>query len=464
MKFRFYTPVVLIKSGDAPGEPIKIGGRISTESRDADGEKLLTEGLDLSYFNKGYGKIKYEHDNPISKEPDNIIGFPTKIVKGRNYVDFEGAMIDFQGIPDEQLTPQQKAAKGAYGLIKSVEEHNRRNPSIKQNVGWSIEGEYIERDPATGVVKKARITGVVLTTKPKNTDTFAKLIKSMEVGYETDSAQKTGYGAITKESIEKRIKTKEKSSMNEKEFYQSCLDKGMTEEEAKKATEEWKAKQAGETGEAEKGSKTGMKKSEETEEELDKESEEARSELEEVEKSLSTLIRSAAKIDVASTKNALQKSIEIAGNEKDPDILEVFEKQNEATATVLEFVGIVNEKVDVLAKSVATLCKGLNVAIGSTKKVRKGVVLSNTAAAKLLKSAGHSGTLSTDLLKGVQFEDNDPATSASEPTYAEKKKAISALYEEGKLSKSAVLSFENARVMDAQTARLVKSKVNEFRS
>lgn len=462
MKFKFFTPVILIKSGDAPGGAIKIGGRISTEARDADGEKLLTEGLDWSYFNKGYGKIKYEHDNPLKQEPDNIIGFPTKITKGRSFVDFEGEMIDFQGIPDEQLTPQQKAAKGAYGLIKSVEEHNRRNPPIKQQVGWSIEGEYIDRDPSTGVVKKARITGVVLTTKPKNTETFAELVKSLEVGYETDSAQKTGYGAITKESIEKRLKTKEKSIMNEQEFYQSCLDKGMTEEEAKKATEEWKAKQAG-ANEAEKGNKPGMKKSEETEEELDKESEEAREELKEVEKSLHTLIESSAKIDVIGAKKALKKSIEIARNDKEPDIIDVFEKMNEAQSTVLEAVNLLKEEVDVLAKSVAVLSKGLSVAIGSTKKVRKGVILSNTASAKLLKSAGHTGTLTTDLLKGIQFEDND-AKAAAEPTYAEKKKAISELFEEGKITKSAVLTFENARIMDSNTARLVKSKVNEFRN
>lgn len=460
MKFNLFGPAYLVKSGDtSSGEPIKIGGRISTEARDADGEKLLTEGLDFSYFDKGYGKIKYEHDSPLNKEPDNIIGFPTTVKKGRTYVDFQGELVNFHGIPDELLTPQQRAAKSAYGLIKSVEEHNRRNPKIKQNVGWSIEGEYIDRDSGSGIVKQARITGVVLTTKPKNTETFAELVKSLEVGHETDSAEKTGYGATTRESIDKKIKTtKEKSVMNEKEFYQSCLDKGMTEEEAKKATEEWKMKQeAG--GDVEKGNKAKMKKAEEGED-VDEESKEAEEELEEVEKSLSKLVNTGVKIDIAARKSAMKKSVNVGS--EDPDLLDIFESQNDAQAAALEYVDILNHKVDIIAKSVATITKSLQVILKGDRQVRKGVKLNNAAVGKMLKAAGNSGVLTSDLLKGISFEDND--TQTGQPTYAEMHKAITALFDEGKVSGSAVVRFESTRgYMDKEVASLVKSRVNEFR-
>ncbi len=459
MKFNFFAPAYLVKSGEAPGQTIKIGGRISTEARDADGEKLLTEGLDFTYFNKGYGKIKYEHDSPINKEPDNIIGFPTNVKKGRSYVDFEGELVNFIGIPDEQLTPQQKAAKSAYGLIKSVEEHNKRNPKIKQHVGWSIEGEYIDRDSGSGVVKQARITGVVLTTKPKNTETYAEFVKSLEVGYETDSAEKTGYGATTRESLDKKIKTtKEKSVMNEKEFYQSCLDKGMTEEEAKKATEEWKMKQeAG--GEVEKGNKAKMKKAEEGED-VDEESEEAEDELEEVHKSLSKLVNTGLKIDIAARKSAMKKSVNVSGDE--PDLLDIFGSQNDAAAATLEYVDIVNQKVDILAKSIATIAKSLQVVLAGDRQVRKGVKLNNAAVGKMLKAAGNTGVLTSDMLKGISFEDNNAPTG--QPTYAELHKAINILYDEGKVSKQAVIRFESARgYMDRDVAELVKGKVNEFK-
>lgn len=453
-QFSFFVPVRLVKSGSgSPTEPIRIGGRISTDDRDSDGETLLSAGLDFSYFDQGYGKIKYEHDTEINKEPDNIIGFPTELKKGKSHVDFEGELIEFRGIPDDLLTPQQKAAKGAHGLIKAIEDYNRTHPEIKQSAGWSIEGEYIDRDPKTGVVKKARITNVVLTTKPKNTKTYAEFAKSLEVGYATETTDKTGWGATQRESIDRKFKNKEKSEMTEQQYYNSCLEKGMSEEEAKKATEKWKAE------EAEKSNKTNMKKSEDND--LDDDEEEMKSELDEVEKSLNNLIGQTIKLDIGSTKQAMQKSITV-GKDEEPDMYEIFGNQNAAHVATLQQNDLLNSKIDVLAKSLSVVAGALNSILKSGAIVRKSVKLNNAASAKLFKAIGYKSGLSTDLIDGVKVDDT--TGSGSEPTFQEKRKAIDELFNENKIEKSVVIRFESAGgFMDENTKRLVKSKVNEIR-
>ena len=83
--FSFFADAYLAKSGNK-NEPYRVGGILTTEDRDSDGE--IVKSVDWSYFTGGFGKIKYEHND--IKGPDAIIGFPTKLFKSGKAHHFEG--------------------------------------------------------------------------------------------------------------------------------------------------------------------------------------------------------------------------------------------------------------------------------------------------------------------------------------------------------------------------------------
>lgn len=458
MDFKFFAPAYLIKSGTGrENRTIKVGGRITTSDPDADGDIVLTDGLDFSRFTGGFGKIKYEHDTEILGEPDNIIGFPTAVHVGNGYADFEGDLIDFVDIPEDQLTKQQRMAKSAYGLFKAIENYNRTNPNNPQKLGWSIEGKFNKDDKQSNIIPKALITHVVLTTKPVNMHTFAEIRKSLEVGHSTDSADKTGWGATRTESIEKDLKHKEYPNMTKNEYIQECIKKGMTEEEAKKAADE-KFK--------DESSKVSGEKTED-----EKDLDDVMNDLSDVKKSLNTILAYNPKSKPDDFRADIKKSISDNTDKiEDANVLEYFRSQHEGVASALENDILSNHKVNVLAKSLIGLASALEKSLKINQNIQKGIETQNLATQALLKGANSSGIISSDLLKGIQYDkSNDDSGVNSQPiSKADIVSAVNKLVNEGKLEKSVgnkiLLRYESVPgFIDEQFQPLIKSTVQNLK-
>lgn len=154
-KFRFFSDNVTFQKSSKDGKDVYlVGGLITDASTDADGENLATEGLDFSDFNF----INWNHSN----EPGDIIGTPLSW----EYVKGKGIMMK------GELYAEIPKANDAIKLMKALEKSGRKN-----KLGWSVEGQVIERDLIdASKVKRAKITAVALCPFPKNGHTFADLL------------------------------------------------------------------------------------------------------------------------------------------------------------------------------------------------------------------------------------------------------------------------------------------------
>lgn len=156
-KFRFFAPIDLLEKGrDKKGNEVyRVGGIISDSSTDADGENLDPNGFDFSEFNF----INWNH----GKSPSDIIGEPEvwKVIPGKG-VYMEG-----------YIYPDSDKGQEAVSLMKTLRDSKKGN-----HLGWSVEGQVLERDLMDeNKVKRARITAVALCPFPKNGHTFAELLR-----------------------------------------------------------------------------------------------------------------------------------------------------------------------------------------------------------------------------------------------------------------------------------------------
>ena len=165
-KFNFFIPISsLQKAKDANGNEImKVGGIASTSSKDLEGEEIIPDGMDLSYFRKS-GFFNYDHkskDNPAA-----IIGEPTIANIKNNKLHVEGF-----------LYPESKMARDTYALIQTLEKS-----SGSRRMGFSIEGNAVERGGLNSKkVTKSRITGIAITPNPINTQTLVNVLKGFNKG------------------------------------------------------------------------------------------------------------------------------------------------------------------------------------------------------------------------------------------------------------------------------------------
>ena len=159
--FSTWTPLSLVKGEEEEGlSRAKIGGVISTENVDQQGDVLLQDGLDFSYLmSKGY--FNYEHKNGI----EFILGSPTKIER-----------IQMSGKPATRiegfLMLDRPLAKEIFNTVKAM-----KKSKIGRSVGFSVEGQVLARDKVNPkVVTKARILNVAITGHPVNPDTKLELL------------------------------------------------------------------------------------------------------------------------------------------------------------------------------------------------------------------------------------------------------------------------------------------------
>lgn len=158
-KFNFFVPISFEKAGDTEA-PMKIRGICSSEVEDADGEILEPSGFDFAPL-LSTGFFNYNHRG--NKDPGAIIGEPThaSVINSGKDLSIEGFLY-----PNAQ-------GKATWELGNTLQ-----NFSSKRRLGWSIEGQVIERDPMNPKrIKRARITGVAITPCPKNPNTFVDILK-----------------------------------------------------------------------------------------------------------------------------------------------------------------------------------------------------------------------------------------------------------------------------------------------
>lgn len=163
--FRVEFPVETFfeKSGEA-GKERRIGGVISTEHPDRQGEVVKQRGLALDDFLR-HGWFNDNH----SKETAGIVGYPTKVtpvdVKGKPATYVEGYLLKGHG-PSDKI----------WDLSQVLQKTDRR-------LGFSVEGKILRRAGNDGkVIAQANVSNVAITNCPVNTISGMDILsKSMEV-------------------------------------------------------------------------------------------------------------------------------------------------------------------------------------------------------------------------------------------------------------------------------------------
>lgn len=160
-------PIDKVEKSDQDDDTYLVAGLASTPDRDLQGEQIDPSGLDIGYLlNSGW--IDFEHDQ------DQVIGVPTS----NTHVDAKGLFLEaklFKNMPQVQ------------DIIKLY--HNIKDNGINRSLGFSIEGNVIERDSDDdSIIRQVQITGVAVTKNPANTHATWELLTKSLFNNETPEA------------------------------------------------------------------------------------------------------------------------------------------------------------------------------------------------------------------------------------------------------------------------------------
>lgn len=160
--FKFEIPVKCFYKAGEKGKERRIGGIISTESRDRHGEIVLQDGLDFSGFVEN-GWINDNH----SKDTAGVIGYPYKLKKtthrGRPAHYMEGYLL-------QNYEPADRIWK----LANALQDTGRQ-------LGFSVEGGVQHRVDDGSTIAKAKVRNVAVTNCPVNNDTGLEILaKSLQ--------------------------------------------------------------------------------------------------------------------------------------------------------------------------------------------------------------------------------------------------------------------------------------------
>lgn len=184
--FNFWMPLDIEKSGEGK-QVMRIKGIASTAHVDTDEETLEPSGFVLDRLTKS-GYFNYDHRS--RENPMYIVGEPdvAKIVGGKLYV--EGNLYD---------TPLGKNIWEFANVLKKS--------GSKRQLGFSIEGKALERDPLNQKrITKALLTGIAITPSPKNSNTLMDIVKGekseMFIDYEFDIEKSLSGSDVILEKID----------------------------------------------------------------------------------------------------------------------------------------------------------------------------------------------------------------------------------------------------------------------
>lgn len=165
--FEFEVPVAFFEKADAPeGQQRRIGGIVSTESKDRQGEVILQRGLDFTPFVQ-YGWFNDNH----SKGTTDILGYPDKVTfvrKGQPLPDGTHAKADGHWAEGYLLKTRKADEVWETGL--ALQGTGRR-------LGYSIEGSVEKRvGPDGKVIAAAKVRNVAITNCPVNGDARLEIL------------------------------------------------------------------------------------------------------------------------------------------------------------------------------------------------------------------------------------------------------------------------------------------------
>jgi hypothetical protein len=180
LPFNFEVPISFFEKSDAEiGRQKRIGGIITTESKDRQGEVILQRGLDFGDF-LTYGWYNDNH----SKATTDILGYPEKVAffrKGQSLPD--GTLAKADGHWAEGYLLDTDKANKVWELGKALQKSGRR-------LGYSVEGSIdkrIGRDRKT--IAKARVKNVAITNCPVNADSRLETLAKSLIAVEEQAAQ-----------------------------------------------------------------------------------------------------------------------------------------------------------------------------------------------------------------------------------------------------------------------------------
>ena len=157
------------------GEPLvgRIGGIVSTQATDQQGERLIQDGIDWSYFlTKGW--FNYEH----KAGPDNVMGEPTAV----RATTFEGQPAhEVEGV----LYLHNEAARKAYSNACAM-----KKAKSSRRLGYSVEGQVLARDSRRPKdIIKSRVLNIAITAHPVHPDARLEVLaRSLtSAGYQNPS-------------------------------------------------------------------------------------------------------------------------------------------------------------------------------------------------------------------------------------------------------------------------------------
>jgi hypothetical protein len=147
----------------------RIGGLVSAQTVDQQDETLAQDGVDWSYFlDKGW--FNYEH----AAGPDNILGHPERVTPTTTS----------DGEPATRVEGVLYLAKAKAREIWETAQAMKKAGGSRQ-IGFSVEGQVIERDPSDKKrILKSRVLNVAVTAHPVHPDARLEILaRSLAGGY-----------------------------------------------------------------------------------------------------------------------------------------------------------------------------------------------------------------------------------------------------------------------------------------
>lgn len=160
---------------------MRIAGIVTTDRPDQQGDTIIQDGLDFSYFlSKGW-----YNDNHSSKTAD-ILGYPERVQyfeKGSKLPDGSIASANCHWA-EGYLLPDYEPSQRIWNLGQSLQKAGNG-----RSLGFSVEGKIKKRGgPGRKIIAKAEVRNVAITNCPVNTDTkMVTLAKSLHAATAEDT-------------------------------------------------------------------------------------------------------------------------------------------------------------------------------------------------------------------------------------------------------------------------------------
>lgn len=180
LPFNFEAPVSMFFKADAqPGKQRRIGGIISTETPDREGEIVLQRGLDFSYFTEN-GWFNDNH----SKATTDILGYPENVKRfQKGDVLPDGSKAKAAGTWSEGYLLETEKANKVWELGQALQKTGRR-------LGYSVEGRIEKREgPKQNIIAKAVVRNVAITNCPVNSDARLEILAKSLVAAEKSESE-----------------------------------------------------------------------------------------------------------------------------------------------------------------------------------------------------------------------------------------------------------------------------------